>query len=397
MGVSRVLPQYTCIIILRLKYLHVHVVFVCIWCTNLLFCVYSCSCFIRDIRLLYGIFLAPIVFVLLFNTLMFIIITRVLIKHSKKKLVNLKNEKDKEQKKRAKGIFKTLLSIVSVMIMFGLSWFFGALSIGEGAIVFQWLFVIFNTTQGFMLFLFFCVIGSDVRDEWKNLLTCNKYRKKKSLTAPLSSMSGNSHSNYKRPQGKKKLAIDSESGDTELSSYGQSYGRSTSTIRRSVEKTLENEKDYGRKVSFELSPVFEPTDHIDEDEVENSFIIENGNTDSNPNTEKPKKPRQLPPHVYIKLKRPTYKVEKITYDDEDGLREKVNFSSKSYDLNVETPSQETNDIVFSNNSTITRDLKPVSQTFLLDSITLSNESATFSQKQVQPVEQNEDAEHSTFM
>ena len=319
---------------------------------------------------------------------MFIIITRVLIKHGKKKLVHLKNEKDKEQKKRAKGIFKTLLSIVSVMIMFGLSWFFGALSIGDGAIVFQWLFVIFNTTQGFMLFLFFCVIGSDVRDEWKNLLICNKYRKKKSLTAPLSSI-GNSHSNYKRPQGRKKF--DSESGDTELTNYGHSYGRTTSTIRRSVERTLENEEDYEN-----MDHKLDNMDRIDEKEAETSLTVENGDTtdSSSPNTEKPKKPRQLPPHVYIKLKRPTYKVENITYDDEDGLREKVHFALKSY--NVETHSQETNDNVFSNNM-ITRDVEPVSQTFLLDSVVLPNESAIFSQEQLQLVEQNEDAEHSTFM
>ena len=367
---------------------------------------------------------------------MFIIIGRVLIIHSKKKLDNLKNEKHQEQKKRAKGILKTLISIVSVMIMFGLSWFFGALSIGEGAIVFQWLFVIFNTTQGFMLFLFFCVIGEDARNEWKILLTCNKYRRKKSLTAPLSSMSGNSHANHKIPQRRKQL--DSESGDTGLTSYGNSYGfgHSNSTIRRSVERTLEKEDGKIPLDVVELSPGYESTtfdekllrlygtECIDEKEAETSLIIENGDTiDGNRTTEKPKKSRQLPPHVYIKLKRPTYKVEKITYDDADGLQEKVDLSSKRYNDNVETHSQETNDIVFSNNTqdslidSIARDLEPATQTSLLDAVVLSNGS-TFSQEQVQMVEQHnvanfphnehtndssqcallpEDAEHLTFM
>ena len=113
-----------------------------------------------------------------------------LIIHSKKKLESIHSEKSRKQKKLSKGIFKAMISIVSVMMMFGLSWIFGAFSVSEGAIVFQWLFVIFNTTQGFMLFVFFCVIGGDARDEWKNLLTCNKYRNKVSLNASTT----NSHS-----------------------------------------------------------------------------------------------------------------------------------------------------------------------------------------------------------
>lgn len=68
------------------------------------------------------------------------------------------------------------------MVMYGLSWIFGFFSVSEGAIVFQWLFLIFNTTQGFSLFVMFCILNEDGRKEWKNLLQCktNKKREKTS-------------------------------------------------------------------------------------------------------------------------------------------------------------------------------------------------------------------------
>ena len=279
---------------------------------------------------------------------MFIIIGRVLIIHSKKKLDNLKNERDREQKKRAQGILKALISIVSIMIMFGLSWFFGALSIGDGTIVFQWLFVIFNTTQGFMLFLFFCVIGDEARGEWKNLLTCNKYRQKISLTSGPSSTS-NSHSRSTYRGRRRRGRLDSESANTAFTSDG----RTSNTIRRSVglppieeKKTpIENVKLPSRysKMSSSFGQDALMSIHEEdtiEEQVDTSLVISNGNT------EKSKKPRQLPPHVYIKLKRPIYTVETIKYDDEDGLQEKVDISSRCYNDNP----QDTNDDVFNSHT-----------------------------------------------
>ncbi len=69
--------------------------------------------------------------------------------------------------------------------MFGLSWLFGALTIIDAKGAFEWLFVIFNTLQGFFLFVFFCVIGEDARDEWLNVLRCGrKKNRRRSSTGP---------------------------------------------------------------------------------------------------------------------------------------------------------------------------------------------------------------------
>ena len=255
---------------------------------------------------------------------MFVIVSRVLIIHSKKKLESIHSEKSRKQKKLSKGIFKAMISIVSVMMMFGLSWIFGAFSVSEGAIVFQWLFVIFNTTQGFMLFVFFCVIGGDARDEWKNLLTCNKYRNKVSLNASTTNSHSKSGFNHRRRQGKSLRS----GAETLLTSDG----RTSNTIRRSaglppveddsIEK-IELPSRYSivstEAMRSQLTSINE--DNTFEEHVDTSLIISNGQ-------HKLKKSKQLPPHVYIKLKRPIYSVETITYDDD----EKLDLSLSDYDV-----------------------------------------------------------------
>ena len=131
------------------------------------------SCFIDHTGVLFGVFLCPIFVVLLFNNVVFVLVVRVLIKHNKRKIAGSKDAK------KYKNTFKTLVRIVSIMAMFGLSWLFGAFTINHASVVFSWLFVIFNSLQGFVLFLFFCVIGKDAREEWKDLFTCGRYKKRK--------------------------------------------------------------------------------------------------------------------------------------------------------------------------------------------------------------------------
>ena len=100
------------------------------------------SCFISHIGVFFGMFLGPILALVLFNTVVLVLVIRVLIKHSVRKL------KDKEDKEKVQGTFKTLISVASIMLMFGLQWLFGALTIAEASTAFQWLFVIFSTLQG---------------------------------------------------------------------------------------------------------------------------------------------------------------------------------------------------------------------------------------------------------
>lgn len=225
-------------------------------------------------------------------------VTVVLVKHTRKKLIKDSNKK----KEVTQGTIKAIISIFSVMLMFGLSWLFGAFSVNEAAYFFQFPFVILNTLQGFLLFIFFCIIGKDARDEWVNLLTCYRRKKKKYGTTTPSRASQAPKSTITK--------------NTDLTTrYGQSH-----TIRKSVGLLPEASSSvYDSKAPLhEVS--FVDGQNVTSIAEETSLIISNGAA----NVEEPKidqsakiipdKPRrkkpssQLPPHIQFKLKRPYYQV-----------------------------------------------------------------------------------------
>ena len=133
---------------------------------NIFFLVFSC--FIGDIRVFFGAFLGPIFAILLFNIVIFVLVIAVLIKHNRKKF---KREADQG---KMKTIIRLMCSIVGVMSIFGLAWVFGALTVVSRSFGFQVLFAIFNSLQGFMIFLFFCVISKESRELWAQLLCRGK-------------------------------------------------------------------------------------------------------------------------------------------------------------------------------------------------------------------------------
>ena len=264
--------------------------------------VYSfCSCFISDIRVLYGLFLAPLLAVLLFNTVVFVMVTVVLIKHTKKKL-------SKDGTKKTQGTVKAIISVFSVMLMFGLSWLFGALSIDRGAIFFQWPFVILNTMQGFFLFIFFCVLGSDAREEWLNLLSC--YRRKKKHAHSVITHSHGSHA----PKS-------SSTKQTDLSSRNIPHR----TIRKNLglisESSQLESSVYENKISIdhEMSVYDHNEQNLKSNTQETNLVITNDSTVEETKVDlsfktPPEKIRrkktssQVPPHIQFKLKRPYYHV-----------------------------------------------------------------------------------------
>ena len=241
----------------------------------------------------------------MFNTVVFVMVTVVLVKHTRKKLA-----KDSQKKKEiTQGTIKAIISVFSVMLMFGLTWLFGALSIDQAALFFQWPFVILNTMQGFLLFIFFCVIGTDAREEWLNLLTC--YRRKKKLK-----QSTASHSRASQ--------VPKSTKYTDLTTrYAQSY-----TIRRSVgllpEPSQLDSSMYDSKAPLdqEMSCI---DDHFKSVVEETNLVIANGSADtkidigSKTTPEKPRRKKtssQLPPHIQFKLRRPYYHV---VVDQEESI------------------------------------------------------------------------------
>ena len=70
-----------------------------------------------------------------------------------------------------------MLSLCGVMVLFGFSWALAAFTVKGASEVFQFLFVVFNSLQGFFIFLFFVVLAKEARELWLRLCGCKKRKK----------------------------------------------------------------------------------------------------------------------------------------------------------------------------------------------------------------------------
>lgn len=70
------------------------------------------------------------------------------------------------------------------MLLFGLTWVFGAFTIRGGPNYFKYLFVGFNSLQGLFVFVFFVVFAKQTQDLWLQICGCKERKKReKFLTA----------------------------------------------------------------------------------------------------------------------------------------------------------------------------------------------------------------------
>uniref|UniRef100_A0A663DRW3 Adhesion G-protein coupled receptor D1 n=1 Tax=Aquila chrysaetos chrysaetos TaxID=223781 RepID=A0A663DRW3_AQUCH len=104
-------------------------------------------------------FVAPALFVILVNIGILIAVTRVI---SRISADNYKVHGDA-------NAFKLTAKAVAVLLpILGSSWIFGILSVNAHALVFQYIFAVFNSLQGFFMFLFHCLLNSEVRAAFKH-------------------------------------------------------------------------------------------------------------------------------------------------------------------------------------------------------------------------------------
>ena len=94
-------------------------------------------------------------------------VVTVLIKQARKKM----GSNDRANRQKAVRI---MISIMGLMALFGLTWVFAAFTVSAASTAFQFLFAIFNSLQGFFIFLFFCVFGKEGRELWLRMLCCKK-------------------------------------------------------------------------------------------------------------------------------------------------------------------------------------------------------------------------------
>ena len=70
----------------------------------------------------------------------------------------------------------------AAMVILGLTWSLGALAIGHARLIFQYLFVVFNSIQGFLIFCFHCLGKPEVRKAWHGRITGNQRKCKNTET-----------------------------------------------------------------------------------------------------------------------------------------------------------------------------------------------------------------------
>ncbi|XP_063953512.1 adhesion G-protein coupled receptor G4-like isoform X2 [Lytechinus pictus] len=68
--------------------------------------------------------------------------------------------------------WKRVQNAVAISVLLGLTWLFGFLAIGGARLIFNILFLVFNSLQGFFVFLMFCVRQKEVREQWVRWLHC---------------------------------------------------------------------------------------------------------------------------------------------------------------------------------------------------------------------------------
>ncbi|XP_071943652.1 adhesion G-protein coupled receptor G7-like [Antedon mediterranea] len=99
----------------------------------------------------------PVAIALLFNAMVFILVMHSLFQHGKF-----------QRQKKNDGI-RMLQNAISITLVMGLTWLFGFFAIGEASRINNLLFCIFNTLQGFLIFVMYCVRNKEVRNYWKGI------------------------------------------------------------------------------------------------------------------------------------------------------------------------------------------------------------------------------------
>lgn len=120
------------------------------------FQIYSCR--VNGLPFFVG-FLAPVLLIILGNAIAFVVIFRSLLASGTKVTTD-----------RKVGVLQKVKRAAAILSVLGITWTFGVLAINDAKVIFQYLFCIFNSIQGLLVFLFYCVFSAETRAKYKGLL-----------------------------------------------------------------------------------------------------------------------------------------------------------------------------------------------------------------------------------
>ncbi|XP_014849148.1 PREDICTED: adhesion G-protein coupled receptor G2-like [Poecilia mexicana] len=123
-------------------------------------------CWIRNDIAFYVAVVAYFGVIFIFNIIMFGV---VLVQLHRIKKQNPHNNKHRSTAQDAR-------SVIGITLLLGLTWGFAFFAWGPVNLAFMYLFAIFNSLQGFFIFVFHCAAKETVRRQWRTYLCCGSMR-----------------------------------------------------------------------------------------------------------------------------------------------------------------------------------------------------------------------------
>ncbi|XP_025106912.1 cadherin EGF LAG seven-pass G-type receptor 2-like [Pomacea canaliculata] len=172
----------------------------------------------------YASLVAPACLVLLVNTIIFIMVTRVILK-----------PRFQQQKKDQEGITPAQVrGAFTVMFLLGVTWVFGPLAINEAKVVFNYLFCILNSLQGFLIFVFRCLFNPEARLAWVQLIKTGTLKKRRGPVPSTFSSDSSSKCDSHLKSSATGTFHSRQGGGGHGGSGGDSYVGSTTTTKTSL-------------------------------------------------------------------------------------------------------------------------------------------------------------------
>ncbi|KAL7840656.1 hypothetical protein AOLI_G00259790 [Acnodon oligacanthus] len=177
-------------------------------------------CWLKNNTAFYVGVVAYFCVIFVFNMIMFVVV-----------MVQLRRiKRQNPHNNQYRSGLQDLRSIAGLTILLGLTWGFAFFAWGVVSLAFMYLFTIFNSLQGFFIFVFHCAIKETVRRQWRTYLCCGKYR-----LAENSDWSRTATQN-----GTKKTSLATANSGSRTQSASRSSSLSTNSIPQSNNSSAED-------------------------------------------------------------------------------------------------------------------------------------------------------------
>nr|CAB3263079.1 uncharacterized protein LOC101242091 [Phallusia mammillata] len=131
-------------------------------------------CWLRS-NVFYGTLVAPFGVIFIFNSIIFCLVLGQLLGMSSRR--KLKKRDSRRMKRPVKGEnARKFRGAVGLMALLGITWGLAFVAVGEAHLAFSYAFVLLNSTQGFWVFVFHCLLKHEIVRGWRHLLQGKKLR-----------------------------------------------------------------------------------------------------------------------------------------------------------------------------------------------------------------------------